>query len=92
MASLIQQKMHQIADLFRGTQERKLPANSVIHNSKTLQAPADEDVSFDYAYKSTYLSGMMGNGIGDQTNTALTGNLLHNSCFSDTRRRNDQCI
>ena len=61
MASLIQQKMHQIADLFRGTQERKLPANSVIHNSKTLQAPADEDVSFDYAYKSTYLSGMMGN-------------------------------
>ena len=61
MASLIQQKMHQIADLFRGTQERKLPANSVIHNSKTLQAPAAEDVSFDYAYKSTYLSGMMGN-------------------------------
>ena len=61
MASLIQQKMHQIADLFKGTQERKLPANSVIHNSKTLQAPADEDVSFDYAYKSTYLSGMMGN-------------------------------
>lgn len=61
MASLIQQKMHQIADLFRGTQERKLPANSVIHNSKTLQAPADEDVSFDYAYKTTFLSGMMGN-------------------------------
>ena len=51
MASLIQQKMHKIADLFRGTQERKLPSNSVIHNSKTLQVPADEDVSFDYAYK-----------------------------------------
>lgn len=61
MASLIQQKMHKIADLFRGTQERKLPSNSVIHNSKTLQVPADEDVSFDYAYKTTYLSGMMGN-------------------------------
>lgn len=61
MASLIQQKIHKIADLFKGTQERKLPSNSVIHNSKTLQVPVDEDVSFDYAYKTTYLSGMLGN-------------------------------
>lgn len=59
MASLIQQKIHKIANLYKGAQERKLPLNSVIHNSKTMQVPADEDVSFDYSNKSIYMSTML---------------------------------
>ena len=61
MASLIQQKLHKVASLFKGTQERRLPSNSVIQNSKTIQPPTDVEETFDYAYKSTYLSGVMGN-------------------------------